>query len=178
MLRFQYLERGFEVLLLKPSVDTRSDLVDEDGTIHYLVKSRIGLAAQAIRIDSTDNVCDLLATKKDLSKVVIICDEAQFFTAEQIEQLKKISVEYNIPVYCYGLRTDFKTKLFTGSKRLFELADEISELKSICACGAAATVNVRIDQNGRAVKTGSQIEIGGNERYKSMCWHCYLEHSN
>lgn len=176
MLRFQYIERGFNVLLLKPSVDTRSDFTDVDGNVHYLVKSRIGLSAEAIIVSQQDNIYSLVSQLPDLAKTVIICDEAQFFTTDQIEQLKKISTEYNRPVYCYGLRTDFRTRLFEGSKRLFELADEVSELRSVCSCGATATVNVRLDKNGNAVKNGAQIEIGGNDRYRSMCWHCYLKH--
>ena len=104
---------------------------------------------------------------------MIIADESQFFTPEQIEQLRTIVDLYHVPVLCYGLRTDFRTNLFPGSKRLLELADSISEVKTICACGNKAIVNARIDEEGNVVVEGEQVMLGGNERYVSMCHSCW-----
>lgn len=101
----------------------------------------------------------------------MIIDEAQFLTGRQVEQLKDVAVEF-IPVLCFGLKTDFRTYLFEGSKRLLELADSITEIKSICKCGRKAEVNARI-QNGKIVREGEQIQIGGNESYQSLCYRCW-----
>ena len=104
---------------------------------------------------------------------VIIADECQFFTPENVDQLRRIVDEMNVPVLCFGLRTDFLTKLFPGSMRLFELADSISEIKTICSCGKKASVNARIDENGNVVTKGSQVLLGGNDSYIAMCHKCY-----
>ena len=106
---------------------------------------------------------------------VIIADECQFFKAEQIDQLRAIVDQLSIPVLCFGLRTDFLTHLFEGSRRLFEVADSITEIKTICTCGKKAIVNARIDQNGKVVTTGGQILIGGNDSYVAMCHHCWTQ---
>ena len=102
-------------------------------------------------------------------------DEAQFLTPEQVEQLSAVSDVLNIGVICYGLRTDFKTKLFPGSKRLFELADTIEEIKSSCYCNGKTICNARVDSNGNVVTEGEQVEIGGDSRYVSLCRKCYFE---
>ena len=102
-------------------------------------------------------------------------DECQFLSEKQVDQLADIVIIYNVPVLCFGLRTDFRTKMFPGSKRLLEIADSITEIKTICACGKKATVNVRMDENGRIVTEGEQILIGGNDRYTPMCYQCYME---
>ena len=189
MTRFNYLEKNHSVWLIKPQTDTRDDYVDESGNIVTVVKSRIGLEAPANIVKENDDITILFKTAKadivvtdDVVKTekidVIICDECQFFTEDQIDQLKYIEENENIPVICFGLRSDFKTKLFPGSKRLFEIADSITEVKSICECGKKAIVNARFDGNGNIVTDGAQVEIGGNEKYKSMCWSCWKKFQN
>ena len=184
MTRFNYLEKNHSVWLIKPQTDTRDDYVDENGNIVTVVKSRIGLSAPAGVIKESDDISLLFKTAMadivENDEVVktnkidaIICDESQFFSEEQIDQLKYISENENIPVICFGLRSDFRTKLFPGSKRLFEIADSINEVKSVCECGKKAIVNARFDGNGNIVTDGAQVDIGGNEKYKSMCWSCW-----
>lgn len=184
MTRFNYLEKNHSVWLVKPQTDTRDDYIDENGNIVTVVKSRIGLSAPANIIKVSDDITELFKTANadivqdgevvKTSKIdVVICDECQFFTEEQIDQLKYIAENKNIPVICFGLRSDFHTKLFPGSKRLFEIADSITEVKSVCDCGKKAIVNARFDGNGNIVTDGAQVDIGGNEKYKSMCWSCW-----
>lgn len=161
--KFNYEERGMKVWLIKPSLDNR------DGA--DTVKSRIGLKAEAVVIS---NDTDIFTEFKKYSDChVIIADECQFFTKEQINQLRKIVDELNIPVLCFGLRTDFLTNLFEGSRRLFEIADSITEIKTICSCGEKATVNARIGENGQVITEGGQILIGGNDSYIAMCHACW-----
>ena len=164
--KFNYEERNMKVMFIKPAIDTR-DGVD-------VVRSRIGLEAQAISIPSHQNIYDLYKTKYTDCKVVI-CDECQFLTPEQVDQLDEIVMDYDIPVLCFGLSTDFLTHLFPGSKRLFEIAQSITEIKSVCECGSKATVNARFDDNGNIVYEGDQIVLGGNGRYKAMCRKCWLK---
>lgn len=184
MTRFNYLEKNHSVWLIKPQTDTRDDYTDESGKIVTVVKSRIGLEAPANVIKDNADITELFKTAnadivindtvvKTQKIDVIICDECQFFTEDQIDQLKYIAENENIPVICFGLRSDFRTKLFPGSKRLFEIADSITEVKSICECGKKAIVNARFDGNGNIVTNGAQVDIGGNEKYKSMCWSCW-----
>jgi thymidine kinase len=109
---------------------------------------------------------------------VIIADESQFFTADQIDQLRAIVNDKDVPVLCFGLRTDFLTRLFPGSRRLFEVADSITEIKTICECGRKATVNARIDQNGKIITEGRQVFLGGNDRYVAMCHRCWKKRIN
>ena len=161
--KFNYEERGMKVWLIKPSVDVR------DGV--GVVRSRIGLSAEADVITPDKNIFDEYAKHTECD--VIITDECQFFTPEQIDQLRQIVDERNIPVLCYGLRTDFLTHLFPGSGRLFEVADSITEIKTICACGKKAIVNARIDENGKVVTEGGQILLGGNDSYVAMCHSCW-----
>ncbi len=104
----------------------------------------------------------------------VIIDEAQFLTKLQIEDLKRVVVTFNIPIFCYGLRTDFQSNLFEGSKRLFEIADSISEIKSICHCGNKAIINARIN-NDKIIYDGEQIELGSNEKYIGLCYKCWLD---
>lgn len=163
--KFNYEERGMNVWLIKPSVDTR------DGK--HTLKSRIGLSAEADIIGNEDNILELLKDKKDVD--VIISDECQFFTSAQIDQLREIVDFENIPVMCFGLRTDFKTMLFEGSKRLFEVADSITEIKTICSCGRKATVNARIDSEGYVLTKGRQVLLGDNDRYIAMCHRCFAK---
>ena len=105
---------------------------------------------------------------------VIIVDECQFLTESQIDQLRALVNDYNIPVMCFGLRTDFQTRLFPGSRRLMEVADTIQEIKTICDCGAKATVNARIDGDGHIITQGAQVVLGGNDSYIAMCHKCYI----
>lgn len=172
MTRFNYLEKGHNVWLIKPETDNRDDYTDDDGNLVTVIKSRIGLEAVADVIKGNDNIIDkmhLQAGKVD----AIVCDECQFLSEEQIDQLKYIAEYDDIPVLCFGLRSDFRTKLFPGSKRLFEVADSITEIKSICKCGKKAVVNARFDGNGKVVTDGEQVDIGGNEKYEGMCWKCW-----
>ena len=167
--RFNYQERNMKVWLIKPSVD------DRDGA--NIIRSRIGLEATAdVMTPDTDIFALFEESHRDCD--VIITDECQFFTPEQIDQLRKIVDVYDIPVMCFGLRTDFLTHLFPGSRRLFEVADSITEIKTICSCGDKATVNARIDENGHVVTTGSQILIGGNDSYIAMCHKCWKKAAN
>jgi thymidine kinase len=106
---------------------------------------------------------------------VIICDECQFLTEDQVDQMKYIAEFCDTPVLCFGLRSDFQTKLFSGSRRLFEIADSITEIKSVCRCGKKAIVNARLNEKGRIVVEGAQILIGGNDSYEGMCWGCWQE---
>ena len=161
--KFNYEERGMKVWLIKPSVDVRDGI--------SIVRSRIGLSAEATVV--TPDI-DLFKAFQELAPYdVIIADECQFFTAEQIDQLRKIVDELSVPVLCYGLRTDFLTCLFPGSRRLFEVADSVTEIKTICSCGKKAIVNARIDGNGKIVTEGGQILIGGNDSYVAMCHSCW-----
>ena len=161
--KFNYEERGMKVWLIKPSIDVR------DGA--DAVRSRIGLSAKA-HIATPDE--DLfLEYGKNSDCDVIIADECQFFTAKQVDELRRIVDELNVPVLCYGLRTDFLTRLFEGSRRLFEVADSVTEIKTICSCGKKAIVNARIDGEGKIVTEGGQILLGGNDSYVAMCHSCW-----
>ncbi len=164
--RYNYQENDLEVWLIKPSADTR------DG--QQILRSRIGLEATVDVISPGTDIYELF--KKDHSTCnVIITDECQFFTEEQIDQLRNIVDDYNVPVMCFGLRTDFQTKLFPGSRRLMEVADTIQEIKTICDCGAKATVNARIDAQGHIITQGAQVFLGGNDAYIAMCHRCYIQ---
>ena len=163
--KYNYEENDLNVWLIKPSADTREGV--------SILRSRIGLEA----------ACEVIGPEVDIyarylgSQVrkchVIIADEAQFLTESQIDQLRTIVDEHNIPVMCFGLRTDFQTKLFPGSRRLMEVADTIQEIKTICDCGAKATVNARINE-GYIVTEGAQVVLGGNDCYIAMCHRCYV----
>ncbi len=164
--KFNYEERGMKVLLVKPSTDNR------DGAT--IVRSRIGLKAEAITVPESEDLYALYTRgHKDCN--VIIVDECQFLHPDQVDQLSRVVIDYNLPVLCFGLSTDFQTHLFPGSKRLFEIADSIAEIKSVCKCGDKATVNARIDGQGNVVYTGAQVCIGGNESYVAMCKKCWLK---
>ncbi len=162
--KYNYEENGMLVWLIKPAADQR------DGAI--ILRSRVGLEAPA----------EVVAPERDLLEAyrlrgrtdVIIVDECQFLTARQIDQLREIVDSENIPVLCFGLRTDFRSTLFEGSRRLFEVADTITEIKAICDCGAKATTNARIDSDGYVVTEGAQLLLGGNDRYIAMCHKCWV----
>ena len=165
--KFNYEERGMKVWLIKPATDDR-DGVD-------IIKSRIGLMERAEVITPEMNIEKIYSAKtaQDSTAIdVIIGDECQFFTSEQIDELRYIVDIYDVPVLCFGLRTDFLTHLFPGSLRLFELADSITEIKTICDCGRKAPVNARIS-NGKIVTHGEQVFLGGNDSYVAMCHSCW-----
>ena len=164
--KFNYEERGMKVWLIKPATDTR------DGC--DMLTSRIGLSSRCEPIDKSSNIYGLFAKKaNDID--VIISDESQFFTEKQIDELRLIVDELNIPVLCFGLRTDFLTRLFPGSKRLLEISDSLSEIKTICECGSKATVSARIDGYGNIVTSGEQVFLGGNDTYIAMCHKCWTK---
>ena len=163
--RFNYMELGMSVWLIKPSTDTR------DGA--DIIKSRIGLEARAQVITPGQDIVE--EYRRLGPRDVIIADEAQFFTPQQIEQLRYLVDEEDLPVLCFGLRTDFLTRLVPGSKRLMELADSLTEIKTVCACGRKATVNARLDGQGRILTQGDQVFLGGNDSYIAMCHKCWKE---
>ena len=165
--KYNYEENDLKVWLIKPSADTR------DGV--QILRSRIGLAAAVEVIAPEADVYDIFQKTKAGSCDVIIVDECQFLTEAQIDQLRSIVNDCGVPVMCFGLRTDFQTKLFPGSRRLMEVADTIQEIKTICDCGAKATVNARIDGNGYIVTEGAQVVLGGNDSYIAMCHKCYIK---
>ena len=164
--KFNYEERGMKVWLIKPSKENR------DGEL--VLKSRIGLTATATPIYDTDDVYEIFKARHS-SADVIIADECQFFNTSHINAMRRIVDEIGIPVLCFGLRTDFRTELFEGSKRLFELADSIAEIKTICACGRKATVNARIDSDGEITTEGEQLCLGGDDKYIALCHSCYSQ---
>ena len=163
--KFNYEELGMTVWLIKPGTDTR-DGVD-------VIRSRIGLKEAAQVIEPEDDIIE--AYRRAGRHDVIIADEAQFFTPEQIDGLRTLVDEEDLPVLCFGLRTDFLTHFFPGAQRLMELADSLTEIKTICACGRKATVNARIDEQGHIVTEGSQVLLGGNDRYIAMCHKCWKD---
>ena len=163
--KYNYEENDLQVWLIKPSADTR------DGAA--ILRSRIGLEAQVeVIAPEVDIYARFLGGKARRSDVIIV-DECQFLMEKQIDQLRNIVNEHNIPVLCFGLRTDFQTHLFPGSRRLMELADCIEEIKTMCDCGAKATVNARIN-DGYIVTEGAQVVLGGNDSYIAMCHKCYI----
>ena len=163
--KYNYEENDMKVWLIKPSADTR------DGV--QLLRSRIGLSA-AVEVMTPDmNIFEIFRETQLGSCDAVICDECQFLTEEQIDQLRAIVNECNVPVMCFGLRTDFLTRLFPGSRRLMELADCIEEIKTMCDCGSKATVNARIS-DGYIVTEGAQVVLGGNDSYIAMCHKCYV----
>ena len=166
MCKFNYEQVGFTVILLKSIIDNRDTQNKE-----IVVKSRIGLSSPCITFNRNENLYDLIKNICGFNtKYVVIVDEAQFCSKEQIEQLKEVSL--HIPVLCYGLLTNFKTELFEGSKRLVELAESLVEIKSVCKCGKKATINARLI-NDKIVTQGEEVLIGGNESYQAMCYECF-----
>ena len=165
-------ENNIQIMVLKPSLDTR----DGEGVI----RSRAGLERKCIMVDEDVNLYkaikayrNVLASQLETLKWVIV-DEAQFLTEEQVDQLSDVVDFLDINVMCFGLRTDFQSHLFPGSKRLFEVADDFEEIKSSCECGDRKTsINARFDENGEIITEGSQVEIGGNDKYKAICRKCW-----
>ena len=171
MTRFNYEQQNYKVFLIKPTLDTRDSTKEKQ-----IIKSRIGLEAEAIGFFPTDDIEKLfLSHNKNNEYKAIIVDECQFCSKIQIEQLKNLT--RFVPVFCYGLKTDFQTNLFEGSKRLLEIADSITEIKSICECGKKAIINARFSNN-KLVTTGSVVDIGGDEKYRAICYECYKKFAN
>ena len=164
--KYNYEENDLKVWLIKPSADTR----DGEG----IIRSRIGLQAVAQIISPDMDVYKTFQTSKAGNCDIIIADECQFLTVPQIDQLREIANDFDIPIVCFGLRTDFQTKLFPGSMRLMEIADTIQEIKTICDCGNKAIVNARII-DGYIVTEGDQVLLGGNDAYIAMCHKCYVQ---
>jgi thymidine kinase len=159
---YNYRERGMSTILFTPVLDTRAG--------RGKVKSRIGLEANATAFAAADDLLALTRTEHERQRLsCVLVDEAQFLTPAHVYQLTEVADVLGIPVLCYGLRTDFQGNLFPGSERLLAVADNLNEIKTICHCGRKATMNLRVDANGRAVREGEQIEIGGNERYVAVC---------
>ena len=164
--KYNYEERGMRVWLIKPAAYSR------DG--EFTLRSRVGLTAEAEAVGPDKDIRALYARREAVD--VIIVDECQFMTGRQIDELRELVDREDLPVLCFGLRTDFQTKLFPGSRRLFELADSITEIKTICDCGRKATVNARLSPEGYVVTEGSQVFLGGNDSYIAMCHKCYQDY--
>ncbi|MXP45998.1 thymidine kinase [Altererythrobacter luteolus] len=159
---FNYGERGMKVSLWTAAIDDRPGF--------GAISSRIGLASDAHRFSADTNILEFVLDENTQGRVdCVLIDEAQFLTEEQVWQCAQLADEANMPVLCYGLRTDFQGKLFPGSAALLGIADSLTELKAICDCGRKATMNLRVDQHGKAVKAGAQTEIGGDDRYVALC---------
>ena len=159
---YNYRERGMNTLVLTPLLDDRYGVGK--------ITSRIGLEANATSFRTDVDLYELVSSRnKEEPLNCVLLDEAQFLTKEQVFQLGEVTDELDIPVLAYGLRTDFQGEPFPGSKYLLAWADNLKELKAICFCGNKATMVIRLDEDGNAITQGSQVEIGGNDRYVSMC---------
>lgn len=165
---YNYEEQGQQVHLFTARIDDRSGI--------GCIASRLGLQRQASVFDDQTDFFAMLGEATGLACVLI--DESQFLTAEQARQLHRLANVANLPVICFGLRSDFQGNAFPGSAQLLTLADDIEEIKTICACGRKATMNIRIDDNGRRVHAGAQVEIGGNNRYQQVCARCFYKDAN
>ena len=157
-----YGERGMKTMLFTAELDNRSKVGN--------ISSRIGLSEKASTFNNDDNLFSSVEERLNTDKIsCVFVDEAQFLTDKQVWELSDVVEILNIPVMCFGLRTDFQGKLFEGSSSLLAIADELKEIKTICHCGKKANMVVRVDTNGKVLKEGAQIEIGGNEKYISLC---------
>ena len=165
---YNFEERKIRYLCMKPAIDTREN--------KSVIRSRIGIERECKWIYPETNLYEFAKKYfKEINEVVdwFLVDEAQFLSARQIDQLSMIVDDFGSNVICYGLRTDFQTHLFEGSRRHFEIADTIDEIKSTCTCGHKTIVNARIDPNGDIITEGEQVEIGGDERYMAVCRKCW-----
>ena len=157
-----YGERGMKTMLFTAELDNRSKVGN--------ISSRIGLSEKASTFNNDNNLFSSVQERLNIDKIsCVFVDEAQFLTEKQVWELSDVVEILNIPVMCFGLRTDFQGKLFEGSSSLLAIADELKEIKTICHCGKKANMVVRVDSNGKVLKEGAQIEIGGNEKYISLC---------
>jgi thymidine kinase len=167
---YNYHERGMRTLLFTPAVDTRAGA--------GVIKSRIGLEAGAIALPANEDIFAHVKAAHAVQPVAcVLVDEAQFLTRAQVLQLAAVCDRLDVPVLCYGLRTDFQGELFEGSAYLLGLADTLTEIKTICDCGRKATMNLRIDGSGHGLRDGDQTEIGGNDRYVALCRRHFMERS-
>lgn len=165
---FNYRERGLTTILFTAAIDTR----EGSGTI----ASRIGLSMPAATFDNDSDLhAQVAAQHREQPVGCVLIDEAQFLTEVQVDDLARVADELGVPVLAYGLRTDFRGCLFPGSARLLAIADALIELKSVCTCGRKATMNLRVDGSGRAVREGAQTEIGGNDRYVALCRRHFVD---
>ena len=162
---YNYEEQGQRVTLYTAGIDNRSGV--------GCIASRLGLQRQAEIFDSSTDFWDALHTESKLACVLI--DESQFLTTTQVRDLHRLANTRDLPVICFGLRSDFLGNPFPGAAQLLTLADDIEEIKTICACGRKATMNIRIDDQGKRAHQGAQIEIGGNKRYQQVCARCFYE---
>ena len=165
---YNFEERGIAYLCYKPATDTRED--------RNVIRSRIGIERECKWIYPESDIYEELSSMNESGGMLpewILVDEAQFLSARQVDQLARIVDDFGCNIICYGLRTDFQTKLFEGSRRLFELADTVDEVKSTCSCGGKTIVNARIDSKGEIITEGQQVEIGGNDRYMAVCRRCW-----
>ncbi|MBZ6067459.1 thymidine kinase [Aeromonas schubertii] len=165
---FNYCERGMNPLAMTPAIDDRFGV--------GVISARVGLTLKVEVFGEESDLFELLRERNEQKRIdVFIVDEAQFLTREQVYQLARIVDELDIPVVAYGLKTDFRAELFPGSYHLLCLADKVEELKSICWCGNKAHMNARVSASGEVMRDGAQVEIGGNDRYVSLCRKHYLE---
>lgn len=167
---YNYQERGMETLLFTPEIDNRQEI--------GVIASRIGLQNKALPFSQDFNFYDFIRETLEVNQNKVHCvlvDEAHFLTKAQVLQLTRVCDDLKLPVLCYGLRSDFRGEPFEGSQYLLLLAEKLVELKTICACGRKATMNLRIDAQGFPVRQGDQIEIGGNDRYVAMCRHHFFQ---
>ncbi|MGH6787874.1 MAG: thymidine kinase [Novosphingobium sp.] len=165
---FNYRERGMATMLWTAALDHRSD--------DQAIESRIGLGADAHRYTAETDLWDRVTAEHKVEPLAcVLVDEAQFLSPAQVWQLARLADEGGIPVLCYGLRTDFQGELFPGAAVLLGIADSLVELKAVCHCGRKATMNLRVDESGAAVKEGAQTEIGGNDRYVALCRKHFVE---
>ncbi|MFZ9681768.1 MAG: thymidine kinase [Cephaloticoccus sp.] len=165
---YNYHERGMRTLVFAPAIDSRAGIGK--------VRSRIGLEAAAAVLAANDDLFARVAAEHAQDPVAcVLIDEVQFLSPAQVDQATDIADRLEIPVLCYGLRTDFQGRLFPGSAALLAVADDLIELKTMCHCGRKATMNLRVGPDGKGLREGAQIEIGGNERYVPMCRRHYKE---
>ncbi|MCM1110767.1 MAG: thymidine kinase [Clostridium sp.] len=165
---YNFEERSVSYLCFKPVIDTRD--------ARNVIRSRIGIERECLWIYTDTDLYTLCRDRFIREGAVtdwLLVDEAQFLSAEQVDQLARLVDDFATNVICYGLRTDFKSRLFEGSRRLFEIADTIDEIKSTCNCGRKTIINARIDSNGDFVEDGAQVEIGGDDRYIAVCRSCW-----
>lgn len=165
---YNFEERGMAYRCFKPVIDTRDN--------KNVIRSRIGIERECSWIYPESNLYEVISGLRyadDSLPDWILVDEAQFLSADQVDQLAQVVDDFGINVICYGLRTDFRTKLFEGSKRLLEVADSIDEVKSTCSCGRKTIVNARVNSLGEIITEGEVVEIGGNDRYIAVCRRCW-----
>lgn len=168
-----FSDRNISYIIFKSSIDTR----DGENTIHSRAlgdKECITITPSTNLYTLTNSLCNLTYVTQGQVLRWILVDEAQFLTPEQVEELAAIADNFSINVMCYGLRTDFKTYLFPGSQRLFEIADSIEEIKSSCNCDKKTIFNARVNTEGEIITDGEQVEIGGDDKYISLCRKCYF----